>query len=61
MILGSRSSPDDPLEFILFLDPGVVLDGRTIPDGGGGFDMLFRSPDDVRGLVLVSFTEIGLN
>lgn len=60
IILGSQSSPDDPRELILFLDPGVVLDGRGIPDAGVGFDT-FRSPDEVRGLVLVSLVGIGLN
>ena len=59
MIFGSHSSPCDPLEFILCLLPGVVLEGRTTNDGGG-LDM-FLSPDEVLGRILVSFTEIGLN
>lgn len=63
MIFGSQSSPADPLEVILCLLPGVVLDGRTIAaaDPMDGLVMLYLSPEDVRGLILVSFTDIGLN
>ena len=62
MIFGSHGSPPDPLELILCLDPGVVLDGRAMFEGGG-LDMNLSPPDDVRGLIRsrVSLTEMGRN